>query len=142
MAMIPYHHQTGIMILGICKHVLISFCWERPLQLRLRTNSLFVTKFVKINTNLYPFWWVLAVLKYILLFFSLTWLFNSLIFNLLRPAATSSYQRRDFRSFSLSFTISSIYSATQFRLFSTSSLVNLTILILWLSYNHLDLSSS
>ena len=140
--MIPYHHQTGMMILGICKHVLISFDRERPLQLRLRMISIFVTKFVKIYTILYPFWWVLLVLEYIFLFFSSPWLFNGLIFNLLRPAATSSYQRRDFRSFSLSFTISSIYSATQFRLFSTSSLVNLTILILWLSYNHLDLSSS
>ena len=140
--MIPYHHQTGMMILGICKHVPISFDRERPLQLRLRTTFPFVTKFVKINTNLYLFWWVFSVLIYVFLFFRLAWLFSGLIFNLLRPAAISSYQRRDFRSFSLSFTISSIYSATQFRLFSTSSFVNLTILILWLSYNHLDLSSS
>jgi len=51
-------------------------------------------------------------------------------FYLLRPTATSSYQRRIFSSFSLSFTISSTYSATQFKLFSTSSFVNLTILIL------------
>lgn len=140
--MIPYHHQTGMMILGICKHVPISFDRERPLQLRLRTTFLFVTKFVKINTNLYLFWWVLLDFEYVFLFFRLAWLFKSFIFNLLRPTATSSYQRRYFNSFSLSFTISSIYSATQFRLFSTSSFVNLTILILWLSYNHLDLSSS
>ena len=84
MSMIPYHHQTGMMILGICKHVLVSFDRERPLQLRLRMISIFVTKFVKINTILYLFWWVLLVLEYIFLFFSSPWLFSKVILNIVK----------------------------------------------------------
>ena len=55
--------STGKMNLGIYKHVLISIYRERPLQLRLRTNILFVTNFVKTYTNLYPSLWMLWVLK-------------------------------------------------------------------------------
>ena len=75
MAMIPHPHQTGMMNLGICKHVLIYFNRERPLQLRLRTIIKFVTKFVKIYTNLYHFLWVLLVFKCCFIIFTLTWLF-------------------------------------------------------------------
>ena len=74
--MIPYLHPSREDEIGICKHVLILFNGERPLQLRLRTIIIFVTKFVKINSNLYPFLWVLVVLKYIFLIFSLAWLFQ------------------------------------------------------------------
>ena len=80
MSMIPYPHQTGKMILGIYKHVLISFYQERPLQLRLRPTHRFVTNFVKFYTNLCPFLWDLSVFMCIITFFISTWLFVFLSF--------------------------------------------------------------
>ena len=80
MSMIPHLHQQGKMNLGICKHVLVLLDRERPLQLRLRSFWLFVTDFVKIYTNLYPFWWVLLVFKLHFVIFSLTWLFIGLFY--------------------------------------------------------------
>jgi hypothetical protein len=81
MSMIPHIRQTGNTNLGICKHVLISFYHERPLQLRLRTILNFVTNFVKFYTNLYLFLWVFLVLNYVFCFFSLAWLFVGLFFS-------------------------------------------------------------
>ena len=75
----PLSHSNEV-ILGICKHGLINLSRERPLRSRLRFLIQFVTKLVKIHTNLYPFLWVLLVFKYHFHIFILTWLFCSLMF--------------------------------------------------------------
>lgn len=77
--MIPYLHPSREDEIGICKHVLILFNGERPLQLRLRIIIKFVTNLVKFNTNPYPFLWVFLGFKYIFVIFNLAWLFSSFI---------------------------------------------------------------
>jgi len=80
MSMTPISTKQIKLILGICKHVLILFYQERPLQLRLRPSYRFVTNFVKIYTNLCPFLWDLLVLMCIIALYISTWLFVCLIF--------------------------------------------------------------
>ena len=75
----PLSHSNEV-ILGICKHGLINLSRERPLRSRLRFFIQFVTKLVKIHTNLYSFWWVSLVFKYYFHIFTLTWLFCGLMF--------------------------------------------------------------